>query len=245
MKKAAETSFAATVHKLLNERGWKQGDLATRAELDAGVLSRLLKARREPSLEHCLALARALDMPALEFLALAGLPHLAKELVPVAQFRELERAHLDLLKNASQFEAHNASLEAELKTSQRKTGEAMVQLEQLRATYREHSESAERAKRLEMDNTQLMARVDQLERELRTKASQCRQLEVSLDQANAATMHNYRCSAERDRIIEQLRQQLTRIAGDKAAAGWVGALLGAITMAVIAGVVAGPASERR
>lgn len=55
--------FDEWLHAKLNERGWKQADLARAANLDSAVISNLINKKRGPGKVTCQAIAHALRIP--------------------------------------------------------------------------------------------------------------------------------------------------------------------------------------
>lgn len=66
-------TFATWLELELNKRDWRLSDLARRAQLDTGSVSRILNSTRKPGPEVCLAIARALNYPPETVFRLAGL----------------------------------------------------------------------------------------------------------------------------------------------------------------------------
>jgi transcriptional regulator with XRE-family HTH domain len=57
----------------LQAKGWRQADLARASGLDSAVISNLVNGRRNPGVNSCVAIARALSLPNEEVLEAAGL----------------------------------------------------------------------------------------------------------------------------------------------------------------------------
>lgn len=55
--------FADWLQKELDKRNWKQADLAKRASLGTGTVSRIMNKERAPGAEACLGIAEALRLP--------------------------------------------------------------------------------------------------------------------------------------------------------------------------------------
>lgn len=68
-----EISFADWLQEELNKRGWSQSELGRRAGLSRATISVLISGRSQPKAETCLALARALNLPAETVLKAADL----------------------------------------------------------------------------------------------------------------------------------------------------------------------------
>lgn len=66
-------AFITWLETELNKRDWRLADLARRANLDTGSISRILSGARKPGPEVCVAIARALNHPPEKIFRLAGL----------------------------------------------------------------------------------------------------------------------------------------------------------------------------
>lgn len=66
-------SFITWLEAELLERDWRLADLARKANLDSGSISRILSGTRKPGPEVCVAIARALNYPPEVIFRLAGL----------------------------------------------------------------------------------------------------------------------------------------------------------------------------
>lgn len=67
-----KNNFINYIWKELDQRGWKQSDLARRAGIKDGTLSNILGGHRKPSVETLHSLARALGEPPDKLLRIAG-----------------------------------------------------------------------------------------------------------------------------------------------------------------------------
>lgn len=70
---ADSLSFPDWLRSQLEERDWRQADLARRARIDTGLLSRIISGERLPSREVCVSISRAMDIPEQEVYRRAGL----------------------------------------------------------------------------------------------------------------------------------------------------------------------------
>jgi transcriptional regulator with XRE-family HTH domain len=68
-----EAYFGEWLQEELEKRGWTQAELARRAKLTRGGISSLISGRNHPTAQTCVALARALDLPAETVLKAADL----------------------------------------------------------------------------------------------------------------------------------------------------------------------------
>lgn len=50
------------IEEEMAKRGWRPADLARKAEIDSGFLSRILSGQRQPGLDACIGIARALGV---------------------------------------------------------------------------------------------------------------------------------------------------------------------------------------
>lgn len=66
-------SFITWLEAELIKRDWRLADLARKANLDTGSISRILSGTRKPGPEVCVAIARALNYPPEVLFRLAGL----------------------------------------------------------------------------------------------------------------------------------------------------------------------------
>ena len=66
-------SFGEWLSLQLNERRWRQADLARAANLDSAVISNLVNGRRGPGEDTCRAIAHAFGLPAESIYRAAGL----------------------------------------------------------------------------------------------------------------------------------------------------------------------------
>ena len=66
-------TFQEWLETELNRRDWRIADLARRASVDKGNLSRVLSGLRNPGPDICLAIARALNVPPEDVFRQAGI----------------------------------------------------------------------------------------------------------------------------------------------------------------------------
>jgi len=88
------SKFVTFVNTNLEERGWTYNELARRANLSSGGVSRVMTGQRNPGFDFCVGIARALSEPPEKMLRLAGLlpalpPAVAEESEVVGLFRRL------------------------------------------------------------------------------------------------------------------------------------------------------------
>lgn len=70
---ATASDFPTWVQNQLDERGWKQADLARKTGLNSGYISQVMNGVRSPGVEFCAALARAFNMRDSDVMKVAGL----------------------------------------------------------------------------------------------------------------------------------------------------------------------------
>lgn len=90
--------FSEWLREELEVREWKPTDLARRAELDDGIISRALSGARMPSTQSLEKMANAFDMPVDLIFRIAGLlpPVTEQEEWAARMYRRLERLPPDL-----------------------------------------------------------------------------------------------------------------------------------------------------
>lgn len=66
-------TFATWLDKELEKRGWNKSELARRANVGQSSISLIYSEKRNPGVEICLAIAKALDLPPEEVYRAAGL----------------------------------------------------------------------------------------------------------------------------------------------------------------------------
>lgn len=87
--------FSVWLLEEVNERGWTFAELAKRAGMNTGTLSRVLNETRNPGPDFCTAIARALGIPVEEVFRRAGLlPQLSAN-----EDEQVIRELMDILKN--------------------------------------------------------------------------------------------------------------------------------------------------
>jgi transcriptional regulator with XRE-family HTH domain len=68
-----EQDFSSWLQSMMDDRGWRQADLARHGGLHTGHLSKVLSRERNPGVEFCRGVARAFGMPEIQVLEIAGL----------------------------------------------------------------------------------------------------------------------------------------------------------------------------
>jgi transcriptional regulator with XRE-family HTH domain len=69
----AKSDFVNWLQSEMDNRGWRQSDLARHGELHTGHLSKVLSGERFPGIDFCKGIARAFGMRDIEVMRLAGL----------------------------------------------------------------------------------------------------------------------------------------------------------------------------
>jgi transcriptional regulator with XRE-family HTH domain len=206
-------SFHERVRALLDERGMSFAELASAAELDASIVSRLLaeseSMRREPRLEHVLAIARAFEMSPGELVSGTSAQDVLGAWV---QRTELEREVAARM--TSQTEAANLRTEMAGMRAQVATLNAYVAQLMQRATDAEATLHRERVVRAGAEAQRDAATVER-------------------DHALTLASTNYRAWANARTRVTQL-QRATLDARNSARTGWAAALIGGMAAAVLA-----------
>lgn len=230
--------FKARLHSWLTEKELTQSKLAKKSGIDPATLSKLASGDRLPTFDQAIALARAIEIPIGEFLAEAGLEELMTGWVPIAELEKLQNEHLEVVKAANAHEASAKAAQQELALLTERVKTLSNELQATTARVQENSELVAKAAECQSKVKQAENLIETLQREKRLAEGKSAELEHQLASANRLVQHNYHCSAERDRIIEQLKVQLAEATNSKTAAAWVSALLGGVAVAVVAGALA-------
>ena len=228
---AAET-FGRRVREILDARKQTIADLAERAELAASLVSKLLTetdaARREPRLEHVLAISRALEVPPRELVLGTTAESLLGEWVPRAEFDEESKA-----RSASQTEA--AQLRTEL-------AGARTEVATLRSTTEQLSQEVTTTMR-RLGDVEAGARREQTTLRVAREAAESKLASalVERDRALAVAQQNYQAWSNARSQILQLQREVADAKGS-ASAGWVAALVGTVGGAILGAAAAEPAA---
>jgi transcriptional regulator with XRE-family HTH domain len=214
-------TFARRVRDLLDARKHSIAELAERAELAASLVSKLLTdtdaSRREPRLEHVLAIARALEIAPRELVLGTTAEALLGEWVPRAEFDEESKA-----RSAAQTEA--AQLRTELAGARSESQEVTTVTRRL-------GDVEANARR---EHTALRVARESSEARLASAL-------VERDRALAIAQQNYQAWANARSQILQLQREVTEAKGS-ASAGWVAALVGTVGGAILAAAAAEPSA---
>ncbi len=223
-------TFARRVRDLLDAKKQTIAELADRAELAASLVSKLLTeteaARREPRLEHILAIARALEVAPRELVLGTTAEALLGEWVPRSEFDEESKARGAAQTEAAQLRTELAGARSE--ASALKTG--VDQLSQEVATVTRRLGDVEANARREQ--TTLRVARDSAEARLASAL-------VERDRALALAQQNYQAWANARSQILQLQREVADAKGS-ASAGWVAALVGTVGGAILGAAAAEP-----
>jgi transcriptional regulator with XRE-family HTH domain len=225
-------TFARRVRDLLDARKHSIAELAERAELAASLVSKLLTdtdaSRREPRLEHVLAIARALEIAPRELVLGTTAEALLGEWVPRAEFDEESKA-----RSAAQTEA--AQLRTELAGARSESAS-------LRSTVDQLSQEVTTVTR-RLGDVEANARREHTALRVARESSEARLASalVERDRALAIAQQNYQAWANARSQILQLQREVTEAKGS-ASAGWVAALVGTVGGAILAAAAAEPSA---
>lgn len=222
--------FAARVRSILEQRKLSIAELATNAELDASLVSRLLteteSTRREPRLEHVLAIARALGMVPRELVVGTSAEQLLGEWVPRTEFEAESKLRTEAQTEAATLRTDLAGARSEAATLkgtvEQLSGELTVAARRLA--------DAEATSRREM--TALRVAKGAAESKLAAAVAE-------RDQALAFANQNYAAWANARSQILQLQREVASANGS-AAAGWITALVGTVGGAIIGSAATAP-----
>lgn len=96
-KSVQVNDFSVWILDEVNKRGWTPAELAKRAGINTGTLSRVLNGTRNPGPDLCLAVAKALGEPPEKIFRLAGL----LPILPAGEEDQTLKEILDIAKNMS------------------------------------------------------------------------------------------------------------------------------------------------
>jgi len=225
-------TFARRVRERLDAKKHSLAELAERAELAASLVSKLLTdteaTRREPRLEHVLAIARALEIAPRELVLGTTAEALLGEWVPRAEFDEESTA-----RSTAQTEA--AQLRTELAGAQSEAASLRSTVDQL------SQEVATVTRRL--GDVEANARREHTALRVARESSEARLASalVERDRALAVAQKNYQAWANARSQILQLQREITEAKGS-ASAGWVAALVGTVGGAILGAAAAEPSA---
>jgi transcriptional regulator with XRE-family HTH domain len=222
--------FARRIRDILEAKHLTIAELAERAELAASLVSKLLTetdaARREPRLEHVLAIARALEAAPRDLVLGTPAESLLGEWLPRDEFEAESKA-----RSLSQTEA--AQLRTELAGARSEAGalrSTVDQLSQEVATATRRIADVEVATRREV--ARLRVACESTEAKLAAAL-------VERDRALAVAQQNYQAWANARSQMLQLQREVADAKGS-ASAGWMAALIGTVGGAILGAAAAEP-----
>jgi transcriptional regulator with XRE-family HTH domain len=194
----------------MNERRMTIGDLAERAELDPSLVSRLLaataSARREPRIEHILALARAFEVTPGELVEGTEATSVLRDWVPRAEFDAEATARVQAQTQAAESRTELAGARAEIDGLRRTIADLNGGLDLVRQ---------------QLDACQRNMRDASLARDVAN--ARATQAVAERDQALVGRDAYYRAWADMNSRALQLQRDLAG-AKNRAAVGWIAAL---------------------
>lgn len=228
MPSATSFTFASRVREVMGQRGFTSAVLAKKAELTPSLLSRLItdtdSARREPQIEHILALARGLELAPAELVAGTDAEQVLGQWIPREEFEKEVLARHEAQEEASALRTDLAGVRSELKS-------LSAELEQM-------SQEAAKASQREVE-----ARKEQASLRTAKDAAEAR-LGVAVqerDQALQLARRNYDAWSQAQTWILHLKRQVDEAKG----AAWISGLFGAGVGAILANAATDPGKARR
>jgi len=225
-------TFAHRIRELLDAKKQTIADLADRAELAASLVSKLLTetdaARREPRLEHVLAIARALEVAPRELVLGTTAELLLGEWVPRREFDEESKARSEAQTEAAQLRTELAGARSEVLAL--KTGVDQLSQEVTAATRR-------------LSDVEAAARREQTTLRVARESADAKLASalVERDHALALAQQNYQAWANARSQILQMQREVAAAKGS-ASAGWIAALVGTVGGAILGAAAAEPAA---
>jgi transcriptional regulator with XRE-family HTH domain len=225
-------SFVRRVREILDAKRLTIAELAERAELAASLVSKLLTetdaTRREPRLEHVLAIARALELAPRELVLGTTAETILGEWVPRTEFEEESKARSAAQTEAAQLRTELAGVRSEANA--------------LRSTVDQLSQEVATATR-RLGDVESAARKEQTALRVAREAAEAKLAAaiVERDRALALAQQNYQAWANARSQILQLQREVVDAKGS-ASAGWLAALVGTVGGAILGAAAAEPAA---
>lgn len=212
-------SFAARVREIMTQRGINSAVLATRAELTPSLMSRLttenLSTRRDPQIEHILALARGLEMAPAELVAGTEAEPILGQWIPRDEFEKEVQARNQAQKEASELRTELAGTRSELITLRN-------ELEQMG---QEVTKASQRAAEAEASARRELPALRAAKGAAEAKLAQAL---AERDQAQEAANQNYRAWANAHSQALNLQRQVANADGKAVILGLIGTAIGAM-----------------
>lgn len=223
MPPTQSTSFATRVRELMTQRGLSSADLATRAELTPPLLSRLttenLSTRRDPQIEHILALARGLEVAPAVLVAGTEADPILGQWIPRGEFEKEIQARNEAQTEASELRTELAGVRSELTTLRN-------ELEQMG---QEVTKASQRAAEAEASARRELPALRAAKGAAEAKLAQAI---AERDQAQEAANQNYRAWANAHSQALNLQRQVANADGKAVILGLIGTAVGAMVAGV-------------
>ncbi len=228
MSSPPSSTFASRVREVMTQRGITSVVLAKSAALTPSLLSRLIteteSARRDPQIEHIIALARGLEMAPAELVAGTEAEQVLGQWIPRSELEKEVQVRLQAQAEAMELRVDLAGIRSELKSLSKEL-EQMTQ-EAAKATMREVEARREQAG--------LRSAKDSAEARLAAAVQE-------RDQAMQMARRNYDAWSQAQAWILHLKRQVDESKG----AAWISGLVGAGVGAILANAASEPGKGRR
>lgn len=227
--------FARRVREQLDAKGLSLAELAERAELAPSLVSKLLTdtdaARRDPRLEHVLAIARALELAPRELVQGTNAEPLLGEWVPRAELEAESKARSAAQNEASKLRTELVGVRSEAATL-RAIGDQRAH--ELATATRRFADSESAARR---EQTKLRVACEAAQAQLASA-------EVERDRALDLARLNYGAWANARSQIAVLQRDLATAQGS-ASTAWIAAAIGTVGGAILGAAAAEPPPARK
>ena len=225
-------TFAARVRQVMSQRGITSMNLAQQAGITPSLLSRLITetetARREPQIEHILALARGLELAPAELVAGTDAEQVLGQWLPREEFENEVKARGQAQAEASELRTELAGVRSELQTLK-------TELEQMN---QEVSRASQRAAEAEASARRDLPALRAARSAAEAKLAQAL---AERNQAQEAANQNYREWANAQSQALALQRQVANADSKAVILGLVGAAVGAM----LSGASETPKTKRR
>lgn len=226
--------FSDRLKSLRGERGWSQTELAEHADLAPAALSRILGGTRRPRMEHLIALASALKVTVIELVAGTDLQDTIQEWVPRSRFEQVERDHLDAVRDKRITVVELSACQQEVASLRESINQLTRHSENLEHKLLQTEASARRAEHLSKQVSQLQVELVDTRSELKSSRERTRHLHtVSIQESNRADRY-HKAYADAVAHVEYVQNELSRAHGAQIGVGVVSAILGGVGGALLA-----------
>lgn len=213
------SSFATRVREVMTQKGLSSATLAQRAELTPSLLSRLttenLSTRRDPQIEHILALARGLEVAPAELVADTEAESILGQWIPREEFMKEVQTRNEAQAEASELRTELAGVRSELKS-------LTTELEQMS---QEVTKASQRAADAEASARRELPALRAAKGAAEAKLAQAI---AERDQAQEAANQNYRAWANAHSQALNLQRQVAQADGKAVILGLIGTAVGAM-----------------